>query len=509
MNYLVNARTMKAVDEYSINTVKLPSLVLMERAAYCVAKSIITDIKNRKLELNLVKVCVVCGSGNNGADGIAVARQLNEKNIAVCIVFVSENAGTEEFRLQKEIASHLGITIKGAGIFDFNEYNYIVDAIFGIGLSREVSGIYADAVENINAYRKEKTLIERRVVSVDIPSGVCADTGKVLGCAVKADWTVTFGYNKIGCMLYPGASFCGNVYVEDAGFAPLESLPHRDEIKKTFTYDESDLMRLPERTSDSNKGTYGKALIIAGSKEMGGAAILSALGCNMCGTGLVKVISHISNKDSLLNNVPGCLISVYDDEVSEKDIVNSCEWAGCIVCGPGLTTNENAAGIVNTVIKMTGKTRIFDADALNIIARDKLFVDSSSKPYIVTPHIGEMSRLTGLKIDEIKASPIEVAKKFANNNRCICVLKDARTVVTDGDRVFINSAGNDGMSTGGSGDVLAGIMAGLAATGMEAFEAACLAVYSHALAGDIAAKELGKRALTSKDIAKNVGKLFK
>jgi len=377
-----------------------------------------------------------------------------------------------------------------------------VDAIFGIGLSRTVEGKYRDIIDNINATK------DSHIVSIDIPSGVSATTGEILGVAVHAEVSITFGYNKVGMVIYPGAGFCGRIIVHNAGFATKEFLTGEVEgFNSIFTYEDEDLALLPSRRSDSNKGTYGKSLIIAGSKSIGGAAVLSGKAAYCCGTGLVKLITHKENKSAILNAVPECLLYTYEDTFDEREVGTSMDWAGCTVVGPGLSTDDNARALVKLVLNRTDVKRVLDADALNIIAEDNLKLKGEYN-IIVTPHIMEMSRLTGIKVADIKADSIGVAKTFAKDNRCICVLKDARTIVTDGDRVFINTSGNDGMSTGGSGDVLTGIISSLIVGGMDMFEAAALGVYIHGKAGDIAAEKLGKRVMMAGNIAECLSEVF-
>lgn len=504
MKYLLDALKMKAVDECSIKDCKIPSLVLMERAALGVSQHLLKMFKNDSF--NAARVLCVCGNGNNGADGLAVARQLFEIGVDVSVFLTSRNNGTDEYELQKEIINNLGIPcFYSDSNLNWDEYNYIVDAIFGIGLSRKIEGEYESIIKRINMRKG----VGSRVISVDIPSGVSATCGQVLGVAVTADDTVTFGYGKPGLLLYPGADCAGNVHIHNAGFAP------EDILKKTikdfdcmFTFDDEDIDMLPKRRSDSNKGTYGKALIVAGSKTIGGAAILCGRAAYSMGTGLVKLFTHKENKTAVLESVPECLLSTYENRIDFSVLNESVDWAGCIVAGPGLSMDDNAFALTKSILERKDKKRILDADALNIIAANKLDIMSENN-VIVTPHIMEMSRLTGISVADIKRDIAGTAKTFAKENNCICVLKDARTVVSDGDRVYINTSGNDGMSTGGSGDVLAGILGGLIATGMDMFDAACLGVYIHGRAGDVAADTFGKRAMTAGNICDAVSQFLK
>lgn len=509
MRYLTDSHTMKAVDNCSIHEFGIPSVVLMERAALGVS-AFLRKTAGKDNKKTCMKVLCVCGNGNNGADGLAAARQLNENGIEVHVVLVGTSQGTDEYRLQKSIVSNLGIDCaEYDGNIDFSEYDYIIDAIFGIGLSRIIEGRYAQVIADINKAGENPYT---KIIAVDIPSGISADNGQIMGIAVKADYTVTFGYNKTGIMFYPGASYSGSVEVINAGFV-TDDILHRKVggFGSIFTYDDEDVGRLLVRKPDSNKGTYGRTLIIAGSKNMGGAAILSASAAYRSGTGLVKVLTHDVNKTALLCRMPECLISTYLDNMPlVAELKADFEWAKSIAVGPGLSMNGVAAEITRCVLEREDKVRILDADALNIIAAEHIdYKGSNEGKIIITPHIMEMSRLTGKTVSDIKEHMIESAKEYAIQHSCICILKDARTVVTDGQKVYINCTGNDGMSTGGSGDVLTGLIAGMAAIGLDAFDAACLSVYVHGKAGDLAAQQKGRTGMTASDIAEAIAYVLK
>lgn len=507
MEYLVDSHIMKSVDNYSIQQAGIPSVVLMERAALGVSAFLSNLIADNK-GVKPVKVVCICGNGNNGADGIATARQLNEAGINVNVILSGKSEGTNEYALQKTIINKLGIKCEEYdGRMDFSEYDYIVDALFGIGLSRIVEGKYAQIISAINESRKSGT----RIISIDIPSGICADNGHVSGCAVMADYTVTFGYNKLGIMFYPGASYSGSVKVVNAGFAPQDNLLNNvKDFGNIYTFTDEDIRRLINRKNDSNKGTYGKALVIAGSETIGGAAVLSAGAAYRSGAGLVKLYTHENNRIPAMCSVPECLISTYSDTLDVEALESAMQWAGCIAAGPGLSMNRDARAITRKVLEITDKVRVLDADALNIIADENIdFHGKESGVIIVTPHIMEMSRLTGMTISQIKDDPVTCAKEYARRHQCICVLKDARTIVTDGKKLYINCTGNNGMSTGGSGDVLTGLVTGFAVQGIDAMQAACLAVYVHGKAGDCAAEKKGCEAMLASDISDAVSDALK
>lgn len=505
--YLLNGEQMKAVDAYSIDTVGIPVLVLMERAALAVTTRIRECARRKDL-----RILCVCGSGNNGADGMAVARQLIEAGFQAEVLCVDgmEKKGTAEAEVQKNILHNMGAVFRNNVHFD--EYDFIVDAIFGIGLSRAVTGVYAETIEQINAAAKRTPAL--RIVSVDIPSGIHAGSGQIMAHAVRAHETVTFGFLKLGQVLYPGAAYAGKVTVSKIGFA-RKMFP----ADTAYTYSAEDLNTIPVRPADSNKGSCGKILIVAGSANMGGAACLSAQAAYRSGCGLVRVFTHENNRVPLLNRVPEAVLQTYDEltesvQDSLGKLMESCEWADCIVLGPGLSTGPLAVKIVRTVLESKGRAvLIVDADALNLIACDKTLRQQlktytagiSGRGVIVTPHMGEMSRLVEEEIKIIKKEPLKYAAKLAEELSGICVLKDAATVVTEGSRTYVNTSGNSGMSTAGSGDVLTGVMAGMVSAGFDSLQdAAAMAVYVHGLAGDSCRERIGVYGMKAWDIAEAV-----
>lgn len=533
MRYVLDAASMKNVDSYSINTLGIPSVVLMERAALSVTEAIESKVKGN---IHTDIICV-CGRGNNGADGLAVARQLYLKGYNVDVYIINSHASTKEFDIQLNIIKNLGIECINSP--DFSKYGVIVDALFGNGLSRELAGEARIVVDTINkcstSVRSQYTQNSdnngnRLVVAVDIPSGISASTGVVMGSAVNADITVTFGFEKIGHILYPAASYCGKIIRKDIGFAQ-----YPDMTRDIFTYDYSDISDiLPLRKPDGNKGTFGKALVIAGSRLYGGAAVLSSRAAARIGAGLVRTLTHISNRTAVITGNMECIVDTYDTDEECGDFVKNTEtlvdkcicWADVVCIGPGLSMEESAVKLVRRVSAKKNIKKLYDADALNIIAKYKIELDGSNddvdyeaggnsgnasykddmsdKNVVVTPHIGEMSRLTGLDIAVIKNNPIDTARTYSREHNCVCVLKDARTIVSDGERVYINMSGNDGMATGGSGDVLSGIITGLMAQGLTTFEASALGVYIHGCAGDEAALSNGKYSMVAGDIIDNI-----
>lgn len=509
MEYLMSSEQMKKIDNYTINRVKIPSMVLMERAALAVSDKV------RQLFSNKGYAVCVCGSGNNGADGLAVARQLCQSGWYVDVLEVgNKNHATPEYELQRKILSKFDVHFRRN--VQFGEYDCIVDAIFGIGLSRDIEGTYNIIINAINSASNRKPSL--KIVSVDIASGINATTGKIMNNAVKATDTVTFGYKKLGMALYPAREYCGNISVAQIGFFPAQKIKDCNTAAYTYTYE--DLSALPERRAYANKGDCGKALIIAGSENMAGAACMSAQSALRSGCGLVKVFTHENNRSILLGRVPEAICQTYNDKNIDKKIEDelgkSLEWADVVVAGPGLSTCDLSKKIVKSVIASCEESSfklVLDADALNIISDDKnagRLLEKSLGDIVITPHIGEASRLMKEDISNIKNNPVESAKLLCEKSGAICVLKDAATVVCDKDRTYINMSGNCGMATAGSGDVLTGILCGMITAGFDSFfDAVAMAVYVHGLAGDICRKKFGMRSMKAWDITDALSDVLK
>lgn len=500
MEYVLTATEMKKCDETTIKEYGIESLVLMERAAFETANAVIAKYGKE------IYVGVVAGCGNNGGDGIAVARILQEQGIRVEINMVGESKKlTDETKTQLETAKKLNIPIY-YGI-EHTLYDVIIDAIFGIGLTRSVEGKYRKAIEEINASKAQ-------VVAVDIPSGVNTDDGRIMGCAVKADMTVTFAYRKIGLMLYPGASCAGEVCCVPIGIPRVLTDKKRTGVV-TFTDKEADL-KLPQRSQSGNKGTFGKVLFAAGSRSMGGACQLSVLAAYRIGTGMVRVFTAEENRESLLRKLPEAIVDTYQDPddgdiLSERErqaLLNGLEWADVIAVGPGLSLSDRAFDILKTVLGHCDKPLVMDADGLNLLAKNDTLLRElefghrkTDAGIVLTPHLGEFARLVKAPVSEIKKDFLGTCKAFTKKYDVSLVCKDARTVITKrGKLTYLNSSGNNGMATAGSGDVLTGIISGLLAQGMTDFEAAVIGAYAHGLAGDYAREHASSYYIMAQDI---------
>lgn len=494
MEYLVTGAEMKRIDSYSITEIGIPSLVLMERAALAVA-----DVILKKWNCEN-KVLILCGTGNNGADGLALFRILRERGYKAEAAFLgSEEKASREWKTQFAIVKRLGYSVlhlEEADMERLDSFPVIVDAIFGIGLEREITGIYKTVIDGINQ-------LDASRICIDIPSGIHSGTGRIMDTAVKADVTVTFGFKKRGMVLFPGREYCKEVIVADIGF-PAESI-NQNPIG-AFTYTKKDLARIPVRPAFSNKGTFGKVLIIAGSKNMSGAAYFSAKAAYRMGAGLVRIMTVEENRQILQTQLPEAVLSSFrPEELNDPFIEEACTWATAIVIGPGLGTEPCVFRLMEAVLRQAYVPLVIDADALNVISTHPELTSYFTENIIITPHPGEMSRLIRTPVGEIAKAPLEAARRYSEEYGIICVLKGAATVVTEaGGADYINTSGNSGMATAGAGDVLAGMIGGLLAFNMKEFEAACLGVYLHGLAGDLAKEEAGEYGMTASDILEQI-----
>ncbi len=423
-----------------------------------------------------------------------------------------------------EILGNYGVPIGHA--IPKKEFWAVVDALFGIGLGRDLEGIYQDYIVDMNQKKGWK-------VAVDIPSGIHADTGQVMGIGFRAELTVTFAFAKSGLVLYPGAEYAGEVRVKQIGIDRHSFLTESPNLYLTKA---ECLARIPRRQKDSNKGTYGKVLTVAGSRNMAGAAFLSAKASYRTGAGLVKILTEESNRVILQQLLPEAILATYealDDEGEEAYDINSSlnssqlpmvkdvknifpnlsellHWASAVTIGPGLGTGEEAKFLVESVLKTANVPVILDADGLNILSERLEWLKEVKAPVILTPHLGEMARLTKTPILAIKEKILQAARSFAEEYNVICILKDARTVTAlPNQQAYINATGNNGMATAGSGDVLTGILAGLIAQGMEPAEAAPLGVCLHGVAADCQASQIAPHAMMAQDILAGISSAYR
>lgn len=492
MQLWVNAAQMKAADQYTIQKLGVPSLELMEHAA----QACVQVLEDEKVDLS--HVCVVCGSGNNGGDGFAIARILQNNRYSVETFCVGNPEHyTEETQEQMHRLQECGGKIT-YGMPQEDSYSVIIDAVFGVGLSRKVEGRYRQVIEQMNRMRGTK-------FAVDIPSGLSATTGCILGCAFKADYTVTFQLKKIGLELSQGRTMAGKVIVPDIGIS-TDSICEDQEIVRTAGKDIYRKM-LPDRPEDSNKGTYGRLLVIAGSKGMAGAAYLNAHAAYMTGAGLVRIYTSSDNREILQTLLPEAIITTYE-EYNKEELLSLLTWADGVCIGSGLGMSRLSEKILKTVIEYVKVPCLIDADGLNLLAENNNYLNQmAERRFVITPHMKEMSRLTGISVEELKADRIQILKDFISRYRITCVLKDSRTLIASEEKgIRMNLTGNSAMAKAGSGDVLAGVISGWMVQGKEAEDAAELGTYIHGLSGDLAKFEKGVYSVMARDLIEYISK---
>ena len=492
MQLWVNAAQMKAADQYTIQKLEVPSLELMEHAA----QACVQVLEDEKVDLS--HVCVVCGSGNNGGDGFAIARILQNNRYSVETFCVGNPEHyTEETQEQMHRLQECGGKIT-YGMPQEDSYSVVIDAVFGVGLSRKVEGRYRKVIEQMNRMRGTK-------FAVDIPSGLSATTGCILGCAFKADYTVTFQLKKIGLELSQGRTMAGKVIVPDIGIS-TDSICEDQEIVRTAGKDIYRKM-LPDRPEDSNKGTYGRLLVIAGSKGMAGAAYLNAHAAYMTGAGLVRIYTSSDNREILQTLLPEAIITTYE-EYNKEELLSLLTWADGVCIGSGLGMSRLSEKILKTVIEYVKVPCLIDADGLNLLAENNNYLNQmAERRFVITPHMKEMSRLTGISVEELKADRIQILKDFSSRYRITCVLKDSRTLIASEEKgIRMNLTGNSAMAKAGSGDVLAGVISGWMVQGKEAEDAAELGTYIHGLSGDLAKFEKGVYSVMARDLIEYISK---
>lgn len=488
---IVNSQEMKTYDNNTITHFGVPSLVLMERAALACVDVIEKQISHGK-------ILIAAGVGNNGGDGIAIGRILHTKGYKVEIAIIGQREKmTEETKIQESIANRYGIPFTDH--IPDGTYDVVVDSLFGIGMNRNVEGVYKEAIEEIN-------FMDEFVLSVDMPSGIHTDTGEVLGCAVMADCTVTFAFKKLGLVLHPGAGYAGKVIVSDIGITAKSFLGSWPEAFGMTTKDVAGC--LMTRKKHSNKGSFGRVVVVAGSVNMAGAAYFTGLAAYRSGAGLVEIVTCEENRTILQEKLPAAVLTTYTDNYMDV-LEGAVKRATAIVAGPGMGVNEHTENMTQYIVKNAEVPVVLDADSLNVLAAHTEWLWKKHCPMVLTPHLKEFARLLGKETKAVVANYIEEARKFAAQYNVVLVAKDARTVVAKSDKsYYLNEYGNSGMAVGGSGDALAGLIGTLVAQGADIFLSAAAGVSIHAMAGDKAAESVGEDSLMPEDILGTVPQVF-
>lgn len=496
---LVTAKEMKALDVQAQNDYAMPGILLMDNAAQAVAEAVHEALTALEGE----RVVIFCGGGNNGGDGLGAARWLQSYGVSVRAFVV----GAALDDVQGDAALELAMFTKAGGRVEAlsteddwvlaelaaSKADVLVDALLGTGFHGELEGDVLRACELLNKS-------EKYILAVDIPTGVNADNGAVCEQAVRADHTVTMALVKTGLLLYPGREYCGDIELADISM-PVKLVEEYKSDKYRLT-DEIVRELLPLRKANAHKGDAGRVVICAGSPGYTGAAALASDAAVKAGAGLVSLYTPLSSRDvlaikltevmvhGLLERMPGIL-----GGGAASDVASSAEAADVLAIGPGLGTSESTQEAVRTILQKITTPVVIDADALTALAGHTEILAAMQAQKVLTPHPGEMARLTGLEIAEIEADRINVAKKYAEEWQAIVVLKGAPTVIgCPNGTVYVNSTGNSSLATGGSGDVLTGIIAGLAAQEISLQEAAICGVYLHGLAAELTGIDIGLAA---------------
>jgi ADP-dependent NAD(P)H-hydrate dehydratase / NAD(P)H-hydrate epimerase len=506
---VATAAEMREIDRITIEEYGVSGQTLMERAGAAIAARAMDVFQDKK-------AVVLCGGGNNGGDGLVAAAKLHGSGYDIrALILADPKRLSPDCEIQLGKAEAAGVPVEFVKRVDKADFTdvFVIDAVFGTGLSKPVTGDQAATFRSLNESGVP-------VLAVDIASGISSDTGQILGDAVIADYTVTFGLPKRGHFLNPGAQYCGSLYVEDIGFP--EKLTQSDNIKTRLIHRENALTLVPPRPRNSYKGDYGHILVVAGSKGKTGAALMTARACLRSGAGLVTIAVPESLMDVFQSRVTEEMVIPLPDKgdgtLNKKALNILLEFAerkaDVIAVGPGIGVSPETEFIMNGLVLSSQAPLVIDADGLNSLNNAHEIFGNAKAPIVVTPHPGEMARLLKqqkqITIGDIEKDRINTALSFSRETGVCVVLKGAPTVVADPEgHVNINTSGNPGMATAGSGDVLTGIIAAFIGQALNTTSASALGVFMHGFAGDLAAKEKGEHSLVASDIIAALPAAFK
>jgi NAD(P)H-hydrate epimerase len=504
---IVTAAQMRELDRRTIEEAKVPGATLMERAG----SGVVAAMERAYGSFAGKTITILCGKGNNGGDGFVVGRLLKKRRAKVRVLLLAkpgELAGDAKTMHRRFVAAAGAKAVTSAPPPDalraaLAQSDLIVDALLGTGLSTPVADSYRTAIEMANRSGLP-------VVAVDLPSGIHADTGAVMGTAVRAELTVTFGLPKPGLYTGAGLDHAGTVEIADIGI-PHEFVEAIDS-RVALISQETVRRAIPDRRTASHKGTYGHAAIIAGSVGKTGAAAMAAKAALRAGAGLVTVATPAGVNDVMEAKLLEAMTVPMPDTKARtlaraglEELLSFVHARTAVAIGPGLTTHPETVELIQTLVPRLDKPAVLDADALNALAGRTALLAECKTPPILTPHPGEMARLSGETTQAVNADRIGAAVRFAQAHRTMLVLKGARTVVAHPDgRAAVCPTGNPGMATAGAGDVLTGMLVGLLAQGLTPWDAACAGVYLHGLAGDLAAARIGEAGLIAGDVIEQI-----
>jgi hydroxyethylthiazole kinase-like uncharacterized protein yjeF len=487
---------MRFMDRYAIEKLGIAEEILMENAGLAAV-----NLLQKEIGISGKKFVIFCGSGNNGGDGLVVTRLIHSCGGSVKVFLLSDSnkyrgAAKTNFAIITQLPIEL-IKLEKAAITkkDIAHCDVIIDAIFGTGLDRPIAGLVSDVIALINKSRK-------KVLSLDIPSGINGNTGEVMEMAVKADYTVTFGLPKIGNMFYPGYELCGELFVSHISFPP--SLYEQDGLQVQT----NDYIKLPARPIEAYKGSIGDVLFIAGATNYYGAPYFSAMSFLKSGGGYARlaaprsVVPVIAKRGREIVYLPQEETAAGSIAFKNKrELLAAAAKVDLVVIGPGLSLHEETVRLVKELTAAIKVPLIIDGDGLTAIAGSPEILRSRKAPTILTPHLGEMARLTGKPAAEINGNKIAVLRETAESLKTTIILKGPHSLIgTRGGKVYVNLTGNAGMATAGSGDALTGCIAAMYGMGLKPDEAARKGVFLHGYAGDLAAAKKGTDGITAKDI---------
>jgi len=501
---ILTSDQMKKIDRTAIEEIGILGPILMENAGL----RIFEKLREKFPEVRKEKIVIVAGKGNNGGDGLVVARHLYNRGARPYVLLLASKGEMKgDAAVNLKIADKIGIKINEVcSLKDWNlqkekvfKSSLIVDAIFGTGLIKPVQGLYATVIEDINKSKAYK-------IAVDIPSGLSSDTFQIIGPCVKADLTVTLATPKIAHIFPPAEKYVGELVVADIGMPSF--LFDDDNLKLELVEKKTVLPYFKRRGKDTHKGTYGHLFILSGSLGKTGAAVMTGKAALKMGAGLVT----IGTPESCLPIVARSMVELMTEplpETSEKTlsyealekVLSLLKGKDAFMIGPGISTHKSTSELVLSLIPKIKLPAVVDADALNILASKPEILKSLPQPVVLTPHPGEFARLLNLSTRDVVERKLELVPQFAQEYGAYLVLKGYRTLIaTPEGRIFVNPTGNPGMATAGSGDVLSGMIASMIIQEENLLEAILAAVYVHGLSGDIAAEKLGEKSLTAGDI---------
>ena len=485
MFFIGDNNTTRDIDSYSVNNLGIPSTILMENAAVNFVKSLNNDLDN---------FLIICGKGNNGGDGYAIARQLLSRNKNVRIFSCEAGNMSADCEINYNICKNLGIHIE-TDIKNLEQLllssSVIIDSIFGTGLDKELNNTYIKIISLINKS-------DKYIISVDIPSGINGTSGEIMGACINAKETISLVTYKQGFLNYDIFNFLGKIKVVNIGLPEIII----KKFSKTFLLNKQYIksLYLP-RAKTAHKGNFGHSLIAAGSEGFTGAAVISANSAVKTGSGLTTLVTNKEIQSIVSSQLLEAMTASFEDK---ERFLNLLKNADSVAFGPGLGNSSSTLELLESVINNSNVPIILDADGINSLSNKQGLIKNLKNRCILTPHPGEFSRLSGYSIDEINHNRIKMAKEFAEKYSVILLLKGYNTIITDGSEVFVNTTGNSHMANGGMGDCLTGIITSLVSQGYSLMDSANIGCFLHGYIGDKLHKKL--EIVTAGDIINNISK---